>query len=138
MTASPADRLGEVRDVAGGAVRVVVLPADLDRHLAGQVRPIVKAAIDKGRHLVIDMHATQVIDSAGLGLLVRAHRSARRRGVTLCLVAPSRFVLTVLHTMHLDGVFPISPDQATALSELEGVRPPGHAPVSGRVRATVG
>ena len=36
-------------------------------------------------------------------------------GGVLCLVAPSRFVLTVLHTMHVDGVFPIFDDDVTAL-----------------------
>ncbi|MEU8660168.1 STAS domain-containing protein [Actinoplanes philippinensis] len=103
-----------VRDVAGA--RVVVLPADLDQSLAERLRPALIEAAEAGRDLVIDMGDATTIDPAGLGLLVRAHRAARQHDATLCLVAPSRFVLTVLHTMRLDGVFPIFPDQRTALS----------------------
>ncbi|MFC4070294.1 STAS domain-containing protein [Actinoplanes subglobosus] len=98
--------------------RVVVLPADLDQALADRIRPVVTETIDAGRDLVIDMRAAGTIDSAGLGLLVRAHRSAKQRGATLSLVGPSRFVLTVLHTMRLDGVFTIrgeeEPEEAAA------------------------
>ncbi|GAA0434847.1 hypothetical protein Aca07nite_00080 [Actinoplanes capillaceus] len=113
-------RACQVRDVAGSRIRVVVLRADLDQQLVDRVRPIVVGTTGAGRDLVVDMRHAPVIDSAGLGLLVRAHRDARRRGARLCLVAPSRFVLTVLHTMHLDGVFTILPDQTAAVSLLTG------------------
>ncbi|BEL05230.1 hypothetical protein Q0Z83_034210 [Actinoplanes sichuanensis] len=104
--------------MSGRPPRVIVLPTDLDQHLADEVRPAITEAAESGRDLVIDMGGSGTIDPAGLGLLVRAHRSARQNGATLCLVAPSRFVLTVLHTMRLDGVFPIYPDEATAVSDL--------------------
>jgi hypothetical protein len=45
-------------------------------------------------------------------------RTARHRGGVLCLVAPSRYVLTVLHTMHVDGVFPTFADGVAAFSWL--------------------
>ncbi|WP_431879792.1 STAS domain-containing protein [Micromonospora marina] len=56
---------------------------------------------------LVDLSRLEVIDSAGLSLLVRAHQDARRDGRQLCLMSPSRFVLTVLHTMRLDGVFTV-------------------------------
>uniref|UniRef100_UPI003F49F243 STAS domain-containing protein n=1 Tax=Micromonospora chalcea TaxID=1874 RepID=UPI003F49F243 len=52
--------------------------------------------------------------SAGLGLRARAHQDARRDGRRLCLLSPSRFVLTVLHTMRLDGVFTVVDGRAPA------------------------
>jgi anti-sigma B factor antagonist len=52
----------------------------------------------------------RLIDSTALGLLVRAHQDAKRYGRFVCLVAPSRFVITVLHTMRLRAVFPDFPD----------------------------
>ncbi|WBB68469.1 STAS domain-containing protein [Micromonospora sp. WMMD812] len=82
------------------------------------VRRALREAIDLGGRLLVDLTDVEVIDSAGLGLLVRAHQEARRRGGALCLVAPSRFVLTVLHTMRLDGVFPIVMSRAAALRGL--------------------
>jgi anti-sigma B factor antagonist len=104
--------------MSGLPALVIVLPADLDQRQADRLRPALLEAAEAGRDLVIDMRDAATIDPAGLGLLVRAHRSARQHGAALCLVAPSRFVLTVLHTMRLDGVFPIFPDQRTTLSEL--------------------
>lgn len=101
-----------------GPPQVIVLPTHLDQRLADEMRQAITAAAGSGRDLVVDMTGSATIDPAGLGLLVRAHRSARQHGATLCLVAPSRFVLTVLHTMRLDGVFPIYPDRPSALSGL--------------------
>ncbi|WP_374102576.1 STAS domain-containing protein [Micromonospora sp. D93] len=84
-----------------------------------------------GGHVVVDLSRVHIIDSTGLGLLVRAHREARERGVTLCLAAPSRFIRTVLHTMRLDGAFPIFDSRDDALAQLSdgGARTPaeGHA-----------
>ena len=105
-----------VQEIPEPRARVVMLRADLDRDLADRLRPVLAEATAAGRDVVIDMHGAGIIDSAGLGLLVRAYRSARSHGRAFCLVAPSRFVLTVLHTMHLDGLFPIHPDVDSALT----------------------
>jgi anti-anti-sigma regulatory factor len=67
---------------------------------------------------VVDLHAVTFIDSAGLGLLVRAHQEAKQHDGTFALAAPSRFVLTVLHTMRLDGVFRTFPDRRAALAGI--------------------
>ncbi|MBB2941425.1 anti-sigma B factor antagonist [Actinoplanes lutulentus] len=92
---------------------VVVTPlTDLDREVAEQLRPELMSAAGEGRDVVVDLHAVHLIDSAGLGLLVRAHQEAKQNGGRLALVAPSRFVLTVLHTMRLDGVFDLYPDRS--------------------------
>ncbi|MCW3844152.1 STAS domain-containing protein [Micromonospora yasonensis] len=78
-------------------------------------RALAESVVLDDRELV-DLTEVEVIDPSGLGLLVRAHRDARQRGRRLCLVAPSRFVLTVLHTMRLDGVFPVFDSRIRALS----------------------
>lgn len=81
---------------------------------------LAEATEHEGR-IVVDLSAVEHIDSAGLGLLVRARQEARQRGAELCLHAPSRFVLTVLHTMRLDPAFPVvaarpgRPDQPQVL-----------------------
>lgn len=111
---APAESVCDAYD-SGAHARVVVLRADLDLHRVDHVRPALMDAADSGRAVIVDMRDAGVIDSAGLGLLVRAYRCAKRRGAGLCLVAPSRFVVTVLHTMHLDGMFPTFPDEQAAL-----------------------
>jgi anti-anti-sigma factor len=98
---------------------VVLTPlADIDSAFAETLRDGLTAALGTSRHLVLDLHAVHLIDSAGLGLLVRTHQEAKHRGGSLCLVAPSRFVLTVLHTMRLDMIFTSYPDEQTAVDVL--------------------
>jgi anti-sigma B factor antagonist len=49
-------------------------------------------------------------------MLVRAYNEAKSHGGTLSLAAPSRYVVTVLHTMKLHQVFPLYEDVGAALS----------------------
>jgi anti-sigma B factor antagonist len=100
------------------AVTVVHIHGDLDEALAPELRETLGAAVECSADVVVDLSEAPIVDPAGLGVLVRAHRRARRQGGNLCLVAPSRFVLTVLHTMHVDGVFPIFDDCVSALGWL--------------------
>lgn len=98
---------------------VVVTPlGDIDAAFVETLRDGLTAAVSTSRHVVLDLHAAHLIDSAGLGLLVRANQEAKHRGGSLCLVAPSRYVLTVLHTMRLDTVFPTYPDEEAAFRAL--------------------
>jgi anti-anti-sigma factor len=91
---------------------------------AESVRRALAEAATVGDRVLVDLAEVEVIDSAGLGLLVRAHQEARRDGRRLCLVAPSRFVRTVLHTMRLDGVFAVCDSRTRALSGAGGTAPP--------------
>lgn len=77
----------------------------IDVRVADILREALTTAVTGRQDVVLDLSHVVLIDSTGLGLLVRAHRDCRQRGRTLCLVAPSRFVLTVLHTMRLDTAF---------------------------------
>jgi anti-anti-sigma factor len=88
---------------------------NLDAAMAPDLRDALCWAVDRHSAVVVDLAGSARVDPAGLGVLIRAHGRARQRGGVICLVAPSRFVLTVLHTMHVDGVFPIFDDCMTAL-----------------------
>ncbi|MER7890168.1 STAS domain-containing protein [Micromonospora sp. NPDC094482] len=95
---------------------------------AEAVRRALLEATDVGPHVLVDLTDVEVIDSIGLGLLVRAHQEARHQKATLCLVGPSRFVLTVLHTMRLDGLFPVLESRADALRGMAAMRSGTAAP----------
>ncbi|MEU4555344.1 anti-anti-sigma factor [Micromonospora violae] len=99
-------------------VTVVAAAGDVDLDTGDTLRTALRHAADMGGHVVVDLSRVHLIDSTGLGLLVRAHREARERGATLCLAAPSRFVRTVLHTMRLDGAFPLFDSRDEALAQL--------------------
>jgi anti-sigma B factor antagonist len=103
----------EVDDDAGA---VVVTPlADLDARLSERLRDDLMRAAAAHAHLLVDLHAVRFIDSAGLSLLVRARQETRRHGGEFSLVAPSRFVQTVLHTMRLDRALRTFPDRRSAV-----------------------
>ncbi|MEV4703180.1 STAS domain-containing protein [Actinoplanes sp. NPDC049316] len=99
-------------------VAAITPMADLDAGLADRLREDLMRAASGHRHVVVDLHAVRFIDPAALGLLVRARQEARQHGATFDLVAPSRFVRTVLHTMRLDGVFRTFPDLPSAVNAM--------------------
>ncbi|MFG2052609.1 STAS domain-containing protein [Micromonospora sp. NPDC048930] len=103
-------------------------PAGREPDLVEAVRRSLAETVVVGDRELVDLTEVEVIDPPGLGLLVRAHRDARQRGRRLCLVAPSRFVLTALHTMRLDGVFPVFDSRARALSGSAEPRVPRSRP----------
>jgi anti-sigma B factor antagonist len=99
---------------------VLHIHADLDATVAPGLREILADMIDRHAHVVVDLSEVPKLGPEGLAVLVRAHRRARRLNGWICFAAPSRFVLTVLHTMHVDGIFPIFDDCAEALDWLPG------------------
>lgn len=97
---------------------VVRVDGDIEASSVSRLRDVLSWAADHHSGVLVDLEDVSTISPAALGVLIRAHTRARSRGGVLCLVAPSRYVLTVLHTMHVDGVFPTFADQAVAFSWL--------------------
>jgi anti-anti-sigma factor len=111
----------EVHTRADNEAIVFTPLADLESGLVEHLRDDLIRATATHRHVVMNLPAARLIDSAGLGLLVRAYQAAKQHDATFSLAAPSRYVQTVLHTMRLDGVFRTFADQQSA---LEAVRQP--------------
>jgi anti-anti-sigma factor len=97
---------------------VVHVRADIDAQIAGPLRQALAEAVDQHGHVVLDLSDVHTVDPAGLAALIRAHQWARRRDAVVCFAGPSRFVITVLHTRRVDGLFPIFDDCQTALKWL--------------------
>ncbi|MDG4811096.1 STAS domain-containing protein [Micromonospora sp. WMMD1120] len=119
-------------------VTIVVATGDIDLDTGDTLRAALRHAADMGGHVVVDLARVHVIDSTGLGLLVRAHRDARERGVTLSLAAPSRFIRTVLHTMRLEAAFPIFDSRDDALVQLSRRTPADSAATPATASARFG
>ena len=97
---------------------VVHVRAGIDAAVAPSLRETLTEAVDRHPYVIVDLSAVPTLDDVGLGLLVRAHRRARRREGLVLLAGPSRFVITVLHTMHVDGIFPTFDDCESAVEWL--------------------
>jgi anti-sigma B factor antagonist len=70
-------------------VPVVTAPEEIDITKAGALRAaLLEAAAHGHGTLAVDMSRTQFCDSAGLNVLVRAHKRARPRAARCCSSSP--------------------------------------------------
>lgn len=100
---------------AAATSRIVAAPVELSLDSRIEFRRKATSEIDameigSGR-LVIEMHDTRTIDSAGLGALILVQRRAARRRLSVTLRGVNddlRFLLTLTK---LEGLFDIEPPQ---------------------------
>jgi anti-anti-sigma factor len=88
-------------------VPVVTAPEEIDiGNAAGLRAALLEAAAHGSRTLVVDMAQTQFCDSAGLNVLVRAHKRARAVGGELLLVICASAVLRIFAVTGIDHLIP--------------------------------
>ena len=96
----PGSRLGSARMIL--APREPLVGGGAAEAFEQQLQRLIR---DGYRNLVVDLSSVEVIDSAGIRALVRAHTSARRVEGTLRLAGARRKVSEVLELSHLGGIF---------------------------------
>lgn len=109
-------------------VPVVTAPEEIDTTNAHRFRvALAKAAAGRPPALVVDMTRTRFCDSAGLRVLVDAHKQALAADGTVLLAAPCAAVLRVLAITGIDQVVPrfASLDEALAQA-VESADGQGH------------
>ena len=111
-------------------VPVVTAPEEIDiTNAAGLRAALLEAAAHGSRTLVVDMAQTQFCDSAGLNVLVRAHKRAQADGGKLLLVICTAAVLRIFAVTGIDHLIPTFPTLEHALAPAPAVpdftSPPG-------------
>lgn len=71
-----------------------------------------------GRSLVINLAEVPMIDSSGIGLLVRFLASTRERGGNIKLLNPSRFAIQTLKLVGVLNLFEIFDDEEKAVESF--------------------
>jgi len=106
----------DVREADGG---VVLAPTGrLTVVTAPNLRSAVADRIAAGdRIIVVDLSATDFVDSSGLGALVSCLKSARQAGGDLRIVAPTEQVSMVLKMTNLDRILQPRASVADALRD---------------------
>jgi anti-sigma B factor antagonist len=108
-------------------VPVVAVSAELDVTTAEQLRTVLLHSTARGHAIiVVDMTRTRFCDSAGLTVLVRAHKRAVAEGGELRLVIPSGGTVSRIFAItSLDMVIPLFGclDEALAPRRAAVVRP---------------
>jgi anti-sigma B factor antagonist len=116
----PEDR-STVEVVCG--VPVVATPEEIDTKNAAELRAALLEASAQGRgRFVVDMSGTQFCDSAGLHVLVRAHKQSQAEGGELLLVVPAITVLRVLTITGVDRLIPNFSSLEEALAQASAAR----------------
>ena len=88
-------------------VPVVTAPEEIDITNAAALRAALLEAAARGRGaMVADMSGTQFCDSAGLSVLVHAHKRAQAEGGELLLVVPATSVLRIFAITGIDRMIP--------------------------------
>jgi anti-sigma B factor antagonist len=91
-------------DVVRG-VPVVTAPEEVDlTNVPGLRAALLEAAADGSPALVVDMTRTRFCDSAGLRVLVDAHKRAVAEGGAVVLAVPAAAVLRILEITGIDQV----------------------------------
>jgi anti-anti-sigma factor len=75
--------------------------------LRSRMRDLIGAGV---RDLIVDLSAGQMVDSAGLGLLISAHNSLRKAGGHISVVHASPDIYELFRTMRIHQHFSVSGD----------------------------
>ena len=104
-----------------GMPQVLMLPGPrIRQEEVEQVRQLIYAELEKSGSLVLDMGAVEFVESAFLGLLIRALKHATSRGGNLHLCAVQKPVANILALMRLNRVFEIF--ETAEAARAEGIR----------------
>ena len=88
---------------------VVATRGDVVASGASELRPALCDLVRSGvRNLVIDLSATTMVDSSGLGLLLSAFNSVRAVGGAFSVVNASPELLDLFRTLRINQHFPVS------------------------------
>jgi anti-anti-sigma factor len=100
----------------GNGCREIKVEGELDLSVSDQLQHAIDACLSD--QILISLESCQFIDSAGLAVLVRAHRDAGSRVVAH---SPSAQVLRVLEITGLTADGLVFPDREQALSQSPGL-----------------
>jgi len=82
---------------------------------------MINTLIQKGaRKLVIDLTHSEIVDSAGLGVLMHVSGELEQVGGTMRVSGANERVANIFHITHTDTILPLDPDLMTSVKVLKG------------------
>ena len=106
-------------DQVGGGICILSIEGELDLYTEPVLRRALEAAFKhRPTSVVVDLTKCSLIDSTGLGILVRASKRLKRTGKARISVAcPDRNIRKVFEVTTLDRVFAVHPTRSAALND---------------------
>ncbi len=84
--------------------------------MSRRIESLLSAKLPTG--LILNLAEVPMIDSAGLGELMKIHTFATRHGMKIALLKAKPRIVEVLEVTRLDGLLPICDDEASALEQV--------------------
>lgn len=82
---------------------------------------MINTLIQKGvRKLVVDLTHTEIVDSAGLGVLMHISGELEQMGGIMRVAGASERVANIFRVTHTDTILPIDKDLMTSVKMLKG------------------
>ena len=86
-----------------------------------ETEALINSLLDKGtRKLVLDLTNVDFVDSAGLGIIMRAFGEIEQRGGKLRIAGPKEQVRRLFEITHTHAILPVDPDLVTSVEKLAG------------------
>jgi len=105
----------------GEETGVVEIIGEVDVYSAPQAKKVMHELVDGGAtHLLIDLRATDYLDSTAMGALVGVLRRTAERGGWVRLVGPGPRIRRLFEITRLDQILPIFETEEEALADLPG------------------
>ncbi len=81
---------------------------------------MINTLIQKGtRKLVVDLTHTEIVDSAGLGVLMHVFGELEQMGGTLRVSGANERVANLFNVTHTNGILALDPDLMTSVKKLK-------------------
>ena len=81
---------------------------------------MINTLIQKGaRKLVIDLTHTEIVDSAGLGILMHVFGEMEQLGGSMRVAGSNERVSNLFHVTHTNGILTLDPDLMTSVTKLK-------------------
>jgi anti-sigma B factor antagonist len=81
---------------------------------------MINTLIQKGaRRLVVDLTHTEIVDSAGLGVLMHVFGEMEQLGGTMRVAGSNQRVANLFHITHTNGILTLDPDLMTSVKNMK-------------------
>jgi anti-sigma B factor antagonist len=105
----------------GTGTGVISLVGEVDVYSVPQAKQAMYELVDAGAHqLLIDLTATDYLDSTAMGALVGVMKKVAESGGWVRLVGPSPRIRRLFEITRLDRILPIFDSEEAALGDLSG------------------
>ncbi len=99
---------------------IIGLNADLDHHVADEIRQVVDALMEERRtkNIIFNFEKVNFMDSSGIGLIMGRYKKLRGRG-RICILKPCKSVERILQISGLHKLVNVYEDLGKALDACE-------------------